>query len=70
MEEYNNKSILGLGMRIIKSEDMKDEYFIFHDLSGLTNGRYPYVYLSVQHSETENNKISRWIIDNGFKEII
>lgn len=63
---YNDKKIEGVGLRIIKNIKMKDEYFIFHDLSEITNKKYPYIFLAIQHPEIENEEISKWVEDKGF----
>jgi hypothetical protein len=67
LEMYNKKKLHGIGLRIIKNIEMKNGYFIYHDLSEITKDKYPYIFLAVQHPEVEDMDISKWIEDRGFK---
>ncbi|MDF1548733.1 MAG: hypothetical protein P1P88_12995 [Bacteroidales bacterium] len=65
-ESFANKEIEGWETLIIKNEEDLDAYFILTNPCKVAGNKFPFLFLAVQHYQTENLNITKLINENGF----
>ena len=69
-ESYAKKEIEGWETIIIHQKEDLDTHFILTDPCKVAGDKFPFLFLAIQHYQTENVGITKWVKNDGFIEVI
>lgn len=68
-EFYNEGRIEGVEFLFVKNKEKLDANYVLKDLSTVTSDTYPFIYIAVQHFESEDLEISNWLENSSFIKV-